>query len=550
MLRLFQEHRVREVEDLCGVWNFAAQGRTEWVHTVVPGVWETMPDYRRYRGEADYVRKVEIRTAGTYLLRFGGVSHTADVFLDEVHLGHHYNAFTGFDCLLEDVKAGMHTLRVHVDNRYTDESCLHVPNDYETYGGISRPVELHRLSSAQIERMAIRTTRSDDVWKAEITVFVRAFEEIRDVAVCVAAGSCRESVRLSLERNEKKALTLTLTSEEFVPWDPENPVLYTAAAEIRVGETVVDDLLDRFGFREVSVQGEAILLNGRRVQFRGFNRHEDYGDFGCSVPLQGMMQDLNMMKTMGANAVRTCHYPNDMRFLDLCDELGMLVWEENHARAVPAAVFHSPRFMEQCRQCNEEMVHQHGNHPSILIWGLLNECESETEEGRAVYAEQIAQLRALDPTRPVSFASCRCYTDICLDLVDIVSFNIYPQWYQMEPVKTYMDRLTGWMEENGASGKPILITEVGAGAIAGFHDPFGEAMWSEERQAEILQEQLTVLQNAPRLSGTFIWQFADVPVDESWAHRRPKQQNNKGIVDRFRRPKAAFETVRRIYGKR
>ena len=182
--------------------------------------------------------------------------------------------------------------------------------------------------------------------------------------------------------------------------------------------SAVDDLQDRFGFREVAVQGEAILLNGQRIQIRGFNRHEDYGDFGCSVPLQAMMQDLSMMKTMGANAVRTCHY---------------------------ASVFHSPRFMEQCRQCNEEMVHQHGNHPSILIWGLLNECESETEAGRAIYAEQIAQLRALDPTRPVSFASCRCYTDICLDLVDIVSFNIYPQWYQMESVKTYMDRLTaGW----------------------------------------------------------------------------------------------------------
>ncbi|MBR0217174.1 MAG: hypothetical protein IJL96_09650 [Clostridia bacterium] len=549
MLRLFQEHRVRDVEDLSGVWKFAPQGNPEWVQTVVPGVWETMPDYRRYRGEADYVRELEIRKPGNYLLRFGGVSHTADVFLDEVHIGHHYNAFTGFDCVLEQLKAGRHTLRVHVDNRYSEDSCLHVPNDYETYGGISRPVELHCLSEVQIERMSIQTFRTDEVWKAEVTVFVRAFEETRDAVLLVHAGPCTEQIRFSLGRNEEKALPLTLTSREFAPWAPEHPVLYTASAEIRLGERTVDDLQDRFGFREVAVQGEAILLNGQRIQIRGFNRHEDYGDFGCSVPLQAMMQDLSMMKTMGANAVRTCHYPNDMRFLDLCDELGMMVWEENHARAVPASVFHSPRFMEQCRQCNEEMVHQHGNHPSILIWGLLNECESETEAGRAIYAEQIAQLRALDPTRPVSFASCRCYTDICLDLVDIVSFNIYPQWYQMESVKTYMDRLLCWMEENGAAGKPILITEVGAGAIAGFHDPFGKAMWSEERQADILEEQLTVLQHERRLSGTFIWQFADVPVDESWAHRRPKQQNNKGVVDRYRRPKAAFETVRKIYGE-
>ena len=134
MLRLFQEHRVRDVEDLSGVWKFAPQGNPEWVQTVVPGVWETMPDYRRYRGEADYVRELEIRKPGNYLLRFGGVSHTADVFLDEMHIGHHYNAFTGFDCVLEQLKAGRHTLRVHVDNRYSEDSCLHVPNDYETYG--------------------------------------------------------------------------------------------------------------------------------------------------------------------------------------------------------------------------------------------------------------------------------------------------------------------------------------------------------------------------------------------------------------------------------
>ena len=349
MLRLFQEHRVRDVEDLSGVWKFAPQGNPEWVQTVVPGVWETMPDYRRYRGEADYVRELEIRKPGNYLLRFGGVSHTADVFLDEVNIGHHYNAFTGFDCVLEQLKAGRHTLRVHVDNRYTEDSCLHVPNDYETYGGISRPVELHCLSEVQIERMSIQTFRTDEVWKAEVTVFVRAFEEIRDAVLLVHAGPCTEQIRFSLGRNEEKALPLTLTSREFAPWAPEHPVLYTASAEIRLGERTVDDLQDRFGFREVAVQGEAILLNGQRIQIRGFNRHEDYGDFGCSVPLQAMMQDLSMMKTMGANAVRTCHYPNDMRFLDLCDELGMMVWEENHARAVPASVFHSPRFMEQCR---------------------------------------------------------------------------------------------------------------------------------------------------------------------------------------------------------
>ena len=70
------------------------------------------------------------------------------------------------------------------------------------------------------------------------------------------------------------------------------------------------------------------------VFLKGFNRHEDYGDIGCAIPLQLMAQDMDLMQDMGANAVRTCHYPNDERFLDLCDERGIMVWEENHARGL------------------------------------------------------------------------------------------------------------------------------------------------------------------------------------------------------------------------
>ena len=547
MQRLFREHEVRQVTDLDGLWDLIPNGAEQKIATIVPGVWETLPDYAAFRGEADYIRQLDLQQDGSYLLRFGGISHTADVYLDEMHKGHHYNAFTGFDVLLEHVCSGKHTLRVHVDNRFTEQSALHVPNDYETYGGITRPVEIHALGAAFIERMSVRTEKTADGWCAAADVFVRALEDVKHACLCLFVDGCEAKCDVMLEKGKTERFHLGIVSEQFIPWNPGAPRLYALKAVLTGENGVIDDLVERIGFREVSVSGEAILVNGCRVQIRGFNRHEDYGAFGCAVPLQGMMQDLQLMKSMGANAVRTCHYPNDPRFLDLCDELGLMVWEENHARAVPANVFHSPLFMQQCRQCNEEMVHQHGNHPSIIIWGLLNECESETEAGRAVYAEQIAQLRELDSSRPISFASCRFLTDICLDLVDIVSFNIYPQWYHMEPVETYTDRLVEWMEENGAKDKPILITEVGAGAIAGFHDPFGRAMWSEERQADILRMQLSVLQNRARLSGTFVWQFADVPVDSSWAYNRPKQQNNKGVVDRFRNPKLAFATVKEIY---
>ena len=103
------------------------------------------------------------------------------------------------------------------------------------------------------------------------------------------------------------------------------------------------------------------------------------------------------------------------------------------------------------------------------------------------------------------------------------------------------------MDENGAKNKPILVTEIGAGAVAGFHDPLRRAKWSEERQCDILREQLSDIHRLQRCSGTYIWQFADVKVAEEWAEKRPKSMNNKGIVDQYRVPKMAYATVKEIY---
>ncbi|MBQ8953975.1 MAG: beta-glucuronidase, partial [Clostridia bacterium] len=346
---------------------------------------------------------------------------------------------------------------------------------------------------------------------------------------------------------ETACVALDAAVSDVARWDVLDPHLYALTACLSLNGEPVDDLIDRVGFRTVQVKGEAICLNGRRVFLKGFNRHEEHGQFGCALSVEAMAADLQLVLDTGANSIRTCHYPNDPRFLDLCDELGVLVWEEHHARALPHDVMAKPLFEEQISACNHEMIAQHVNHPCIYVWGVLNECESETEFGREIYARNLNELRALDPTRPVTFASCRYFKDICLDLVDIASFNIYPGWYVREDVRAFVNRLLQWMDENGAANKPIIISEIGAGGIAGYHDPFGEAKWSEERQASIIGEQLDVITTTPRLSGLYMWQFADVRVSEEWAMPRPKTMNNKGIVDTYRRPKLAYATVKRVF---
>lgn len=91
--------------------------------------------------------------------------------------------------------------------------------------------------------------------------------------------------------------------------------------------------------------------------------------------------------------MRTTHYPNDELFLDLCDEMGILVWEENHARGFVTEEMKRPHFEEQCEDTIREMIRAHYNHPSIYIWGILNECGSDSEFGRACYDAQFQLIR-------------------------------------------------------------------------------------------------------------------------------------------------------------
>lgn len=546
-MRIFSEHKLRAVESLDGLWQLKTI-RGDYT-AYVPGVWERIPELTSYRGQAIYRRKVTVSESGCVLLRFGGVSHTGDVSWDGKAVAHHYNAFTGFDVLLENVAAGEHTLEVLVDNTYGAHSTLHIPNDYFTYGGINRPVELHSVSGAYIERLAFHSTENaDGSFHAHVRVWVRALTDVDDASVQMTVADARASASVpKMAAGETVFVDLEAPAGKVQRWDVLCSHLYDLTATLCLGGIAVDDLIDRVGFRTVMVKGERIFLNGQPVFIKGFNRHEDHGQFGCSLSVDAMADDLQLVLDTGANSIRTSHYPNDPRFLDLCDALGILVWEEHHARALPHDIMAMPLFARQTSDCNYEMVTQHVNHPCIYVWGILNECESDTDFGREIYRHNFQQLRELDPTRPVTFASCRHFTDICMDLADIVSFNIYPGWYEDEDIHAYVSRLLGWMQESGAKGKPIIISEIGAGAIAGYHDPFGQAKWSEERQAAILDQQLHVMTSSPRLSGVYIWQFADVRVDEEWAMRRPKAFNNKGIVDTNRHPKMGYAVVKRIY---
>jgi beta-glucuronidase len=515
----------------------------------VPGVWEMLSSRATYRGQALARKVFQASQDGPVRLVFKGVSHTATVYLDGREVGRHHNAFTPFAIDIPALSAGEHELMLHISNEHGAISALHKPNDYYNYGGISRPVEVQFLQSPLFVRHVHVVTEQDgDAWRARLVAVLRNLGAETTAAMRVTlADASIETGALHCPSGDTE-VELDLAPTGINAWSPDSPTLYLLDARVQQDGAVIDDWRDRIGFRTVNVQGQSILLNGSAVFPVGFNRHEDHPDYGCAIPIDVMQQDLAHFRAMNCNAVRTSHYPNDERFLDLCDEKGFLVWEENHARGLDIDRMRHPRFRDQCEACNEEMVREHFNHPCIIMWGLLNECESGNEEGAAMYHEQIDQLRALDHSRPVTFASNRYTTDRCQGMVDICSWNVYSRWYWDLDPKEDLNDLIARMEPVGMAGRPLIISEFGAGALPGYHDPVRRAKWSEERQAEILDELLATYLDHPRISGLFIWQYCDVRVDETLAPGRPRCMNNKGVVDEHRRPKRAYEVVKQHFG--
>ncbi len=567
MLRAFNQHHIRFAQSLDGVWDFITADDAKLNKNglpksynrkvVVPLAWETLPGLETYRGKAYFRRTIESIPGLSTRLVFGGVSHTADVYVDGVLMRHHYDAFTPFDMIIEPSDKTSCEVVVEVDNSFGDHSALHIENDYYTYGGITRPVEQQFIDTLYISDLKITTTAKGKSWLLDVAITV---SNLGDDAVNAMLqydldGQVVELGEVKLRGGQSKTVTHTQTCKDVKVWDDANPNLYTLTAQlIDVYGTIGDDLSERFGFREVKVRGKKLLLNGKPLHLFGFNRHEDHANYGCALPMSAIAQDMALLQDTGANFLRTCHYPNDMRVLDLCDEMGIFVWEEHHARSVS---FDHPAYKDQIDGSTQEMVQWHFNHPSIIMWGCLNECQSYTKSGAKEHGRILNMLKKLDPSRPVTYASMFHDKDLAYKYAEIVSWNRYDNWYGDCDPDEGVRKMIKWLnasEKTGGKGKPIIVSEFGAGAIYGYRHPKCER-WTEEYQVVALEQCLNAYLNNTDILGSVIWQFCDVRttqfgIDQCGPWKtRPRCNNNKGIVDEYRRPKLAYAKVKELFTK-
>ena len=236
---------------------------------------------------------------------------------------------------------------------------------------------------------------------------------------------------------------------EPVLWDLADPKLYTLKVSVMKEGTVIDLETVSFGIRTaVFTANDGFHLNGRRVQICGVNLHHDHGPLGAAFYTRAMERQLEIMKDMGANAIRTSHNPPAPELLELCDRMGLIVWDECFDKWGETAGRHDrqPPLGEYGRRQIRNMVMRDRNHPCVVVWSIGNEIGNSSNDQHGKDGPRVAMMRqyvlAHDTTRPVGIADCIPDTanQPILDALDLCGWNyarrygIYRQRYPDKPI--------------------------------------------------------------------------------------------------------------------
>ena len=553
---MFPHYPSRPILLLDGLWDFSfmeecrdplKQDLSKIAYTdrlAVPGVFDVLPQYVGKRGTAFYRTFVTTQANARMLLKSRGLGMWGAFFWDGRFIGLQDLPYSGMEFEFFSGEGTRHELVAVIDNRFDfkRQPLLSQNYDFFCFGGIFRSIELHQLPKLAIDRAQVRTLSL----KGDIQVAVKLTGEIPSQTEVSYQIDDAEVIKLT-GTIKSDAVTFNATVLNPTLWEPTSPTLHTIA--ITIGD---DTIVERFGLRIVETKNAQILLNGKPMRLRGACRHESHPAFGPALPLHILIEDIQLLKRLGCNFVRGSHYPQDQRFLDLCDENGLLVWEETLGWGDRENHLKNSAFREaQLRQV-PWMVKNSFNHPCVILWGFLNEGDSSLGgKGRELYEQMTSTLRELDGTRLITYASNAYTKDMNFDLVDVISINAYPGWYAansetLRPIgeiRPLFNKFIQFLHYSEFDYKPFIISEIGAGAIYGWHDRL-RAHWSEEYQADFLEEVLNYFDATQRIAGIALWQFMDCRTySTSRALTRPRAFNNKGLFDEYRRPKLSFDIV-------
>lgn len=509
---------------------------SHWQMLKVPGHFGMINAYANYSGKAWYRRHFELPKAwqkgenSRIRIRFDGVYHVGRVFVNGTFVGKHQGGFTPFEFDITDLiyTNKPNSLAVEADNRYTVGATWN-------WGGIIRDVTLIKNSDARVKWQYIHAepnlkkgtanyeikvqieNNSSHEKSLELTASIRRQKTLDEVSktIHIPANSVKEEI-----------IKGKLRAKDVSLWHFDNPELYHLDTFIEEDGKVLHKKTSRFGIRKFEATASQMLLNGEPVRLAGFNRVSDHRYWGSSEPEKLLRYDVDMMKTAGANLMRIMHGTQNKKLLELCDEKGILIFEEANIRDLRDPQFTKADF-GFAKQWIKEMITRDSNHPSIVGWSVGNELADHWDYVKSTYA----YAKALDPNRMALHVSNRGYqkgenaTNNPLNYGDMIFQNIY----QKNPPAVMDTIRKRW------PNKAVFISEFGYAPASRFttssldNNFEGLADWYQHFRGQ-----------RTFITGASVWTYND--YRSGYTQTLPSENRAWGLVNAWRTKRRYFET--------
>lgn len=574
-----------------------ASDNVSWLPVTLPHCFNACdavdPDVHYYQGPGWYRTRLTVANPfpnGRTLLHFDGAGQRSQVYVGLEKVGEHIGGYDEWDVDITEaanrvmtnaIGNGTVPIAVLCDNSRDAETIPSDLSDFDRYGGLYRHVSLVYVPAVSLQRVHVEPVVQANS-PATVKILARFYNPMElkgrlRLAIQVSDPNGKviytHAAAVKPSSEMKELVSFDISTPKL--WSPASPALYAYVVALKSphGE---QELSGHFGLRTFQwVDHGPFLLNGRRLLLRGTQYHQDYAGVGAAVPDAVVCQTFEQIKAMGANFVRLAHYQQSPQVLELCDKLGLLVWEE-----IPwcRGGVGDAAYRRQCHDMLRDMIDQDFNDPSVILWGLGNENwwpgDFETFDTNGVRSLMIQlndEAHHLDPSRK----TCIRYCDFCRDIPDVYSPSIWAGWYSgryteyrgaleagiasvphffhaewggdsqarrysEEPEQFLRDVATGCGTEE-ASG---AYKENGGPARAS-----SDGDWSESYVCDLYDWYLMVQEQMTNLTGAAQWIFRDFATP-----LRPENPvpfvNEKGLVERDGTPKEGYYVFQSYWADR
>ena len=506
---LWKFHWVRNVQDRPQDFYRKDYDDSGWDLMPVPGMWEKQGYGDPVYTSSGYAWKGHFRNnpplvpeennhVGSYrreitipatwknrriVAHFGSVTSNIKLYVNGESVGYSEDSKleAEFD-LTPYVKPGKKNLIAFQVFRWSDGSYLE-DQDFFHFCGVARDCYLYSTGYQYIEDIRVTPDLVNDYHDGRLDIRLRcqAVKGTRvELSLNSPEGEALASARQTVNKTQPMGTDIALSMEVPRPrlWSAETPTLYTLTATLKnaAGKTL-EVIPLKVGFRKVEIRDAQLLVNGQPVLIKGVNRHEIDPDGGYILSRERMIQDITAMKQMNVNAVRTCHYPDDNLWYDLCDQYGLYVVAEanleSHGMGYGAATLaRREDFARAHLERNQRNVQRNFNHSSVIVWSMGNEA-GFGPNFEACYR----WIKAEDPSQPVQYeqAGQNDYTDI-----------FCPMYYGYDNCRHYA--------EDESKTKPLIQCE------------YAHAMGNSEGG---FKEYWDLIRRYRKYQGGFIWDFVD-----------------------------------------